>query len=59
MNIALILYIIGRVLQIEAVFLLPSCAVALCYGEWQGWVFLGVAAAAEFLSIISLIRTVV
>ena len=46
MNIALIFYIIGRVLQIEAVFLLPSCAVALSYGEWQGWVYLGVAAAA-------------
>ena len=46
MNIALIIYIIGRVLQIEGVFLLPSCAVALCYGEWQGWVFLGVASAA-------------
>ena len=46
MNIALILYIIGRVLQIEAVFLLPSCVVALCCGEWQGWVYLAVAAAA-------------
>ena len=46
MNIALILYIIGRVLQIEAVFLLPSCVVALCYGEWQGWTYLAVAASA-------------
>ena len=46
MNIALILYIIGRVLQIEAVFLLPSCVVALCYGEWQGWIYLAVAAGA-------------
>ena len=49
MNIALILYIIGRVLQIEAVFLLPSCVVALCYGEWQGWVYLAVAAAAALV----------
>lgn len=46
MNLPLILYIIGRVLQIEAVFLLPSCVVALCYGEWQGWIYLAVAAAA-------------
>ncbi len=49
MNIALILYIIGRVLQIEAVFLLPSCIVALCYGEWQGWIYLAVAAAAALV----------
>ena len=49
MNIALILYIIGRVLQIEAVFLLPSCVVALCYGEWQGWTYLAVAAGAALI----------
>ena len=49
MNIALILYIIGRVLQIEAVFLLPSCVVALCCGEWQGWVYLAVAACAALV----------
>ncbi len=49
MNIALIIYIIGRVLQIEAVFLLPSCVVAMCYNEWQGWVFLGVAAVAALI----------
>ncbi len=49
MNIALILYIIGRVLQIEALFLLPSCAVALCYDEWQGWVYLCVAAVAALI----------
>ncbi len=49
MNIALILYIIGRVLQIEAVFLLPSCVVALCYGEWQGWIYLGVACGAALV----------
>ncbi len=49
MNAPLILYIIGRVLQIEAALMLPSCAVALCYGEWQCWVFLGVAAAAALI----------
>ena len=56
MNIALILYIIGRVLQIEAVFLLPSCAVAICYGEWQGWVYLGVAATAALVGQLICIR---
>ncbi len=49
MNIALILYIIGRVLQIEAVFLLPSVITALCYGEWQWWVYLATAAGAALL----------
>ena len=56
MNIALILYIIGRVLQIEAVFLLPSCAVAIGYGEWQGWVYLGVAATAALVGQLICIR---
>ena len=56
MNIPLIFYIIGRVLQIEAVLMLPSGAVALCYGEWQGWVYLCTAAAAALLGQLFCIR---
>ncbi len=56
MNIPLIFYIIGRVLQVEAVFLLPSCVVALCYGEWQGWVYLITAAASALIGQLLCIR---
>ena len=56
MNISLIFYIIGRVLQIEAVFLLPSAVTALCYGEWQWWVYLATAAGAALLGQLVCIR---
>ena len=56
MNIALIFYIIGRVLQIEALFLLPSVVTALCYGEWQWWVYLATAAGAALLGQLVCIR---
>lgn len=49
MNIPLIVYIIGRVLQIEAVLMLPSSVVALFYGEWQGWVYFGTAVATALV----------
>ncbi|MBE6932881.1 MAG: TrkH family potassium uptake protein [Ruminococcaceae bacterium] len=56
MNIALIFYIIGRVLQIEALFLLPSVVTALCYGEWQWWVYLATAGSAALLGQLVCIR---
>ncbi len=56
MNIPLIFYIIGRVLQIEAVLMLPSGVVAICYNEWQGWVYLGTAIAAALLGQLLCIR---
>ena len=56
MNIALIIYIIGRVLQIEAVLLLAPSVTALCYGEWQGWVYLGTAAASALLGLLICLR---
>ncbi len=44
MNYKMIRYILGWVLCFEAVFLLPSCLVAVIYGEQAGWSFLAVAA---------------
>lgn len=37
MNYGMILYILGCVLSFEAVFLLPSCLVAVIYKESAGW----------------------
>ncbi len=44
MNYRMIKYILGCVLIFEAIFLLPSCLVAVVYGEPAGWSFLAVAA---------------
>ena len=48
MNIALILNIIGHILQVEGILLLPSWGVALLYGEWQWYIYLA-AALGSFL----------
>ncbi len=37
MNYAIIAYIIGWILKCEALLMLPSCLVALLYGERDGW----------------------
>ena len=42
MNRSIIRYILGSVLKIEAAFMLLPCIVAVCYGEKQGFVYLGV-----------------
>lgn len=46
MNYSMIWYILGWVLNFEAVFMLVPCITALFYGEQTGFWFLGVAAAA-------------
>ena len=40
MNGAMIVYILGLVLQIEGLLMLPSFLVGLIYGESQGWTYL-------------------
>ena len=44
MNYSIIRYILCRVLEFQALFLLLPCIVAVCYGEKQGWSYLLVAA---------------
>lgn len=44
MNYSIIRYILCRVLEFQALFLLLPCIVAVCYGEKQGWFYLLVAA---------------
>lgn len=44
MNYSIIRYILCRVLEFQALFLLLPCIVAVCYGEKQGWIYLMVAA---------------
>lgn len=43
MNIRIVLYFLGWVLNIEAIFMLLPCAVALVYGENSGFYFLAIA----------------
>ena len=43
MNGAMIVYFLGKVLKIEGILMLPSCLVALIYGEKQGFAFALVA----------------
>ena len=42
MNIRIVLYFLGWVLNIEAIFMLLPCAVALVYGEVSGFYFLAI-----------------
>lgn len=42
MNIRIVLYFLGWVLNIEAIFMLLPCAVALVYGENSGFYFLAI-----------------
>lgn len=44
MNTALIAYILGWILRVEALFLLLPFLVCVCFGEWQCWAYLGVSA---------------
>ena len=44
MNYSIIRYILCRVLEFQALFLLLPCVVAAAYGEEQGWIYLMVAA---------------
>ncbi len=46
MNNSMVRIILGHILKIEAAFLVLPCIVALIYGEKEGFVYLGVAAAS-------------
>ena len=52
MNRAIIRFILGSVLKIEAVLMLLPCIVALCYKEQQGFSFLLVAFLSGILGIV-------
>lgn len=52
MNRSIIHYILCRVLLFESIFMLFPVIVSLFYREWQGFVFLGVAAAGFVISMI-------
>ena len=45
MNTSIIRYVIGWVMVIEGLFMALPCAVAVIYGEGEGWYFAAVAAA--------------
>lgn len=52
MNYGMIRYILGCVLIFEAIFLLPSCLVAVIYGEQAGWSCLTTAALCAALGVL-------
>lgn len=52
MNRSIIRYILGSVLKIEAAFMLLPCIVAVCYGEKQGFVYLGVGIVTFLLGML-------
>jgi len=56
MNYSMIFYILSSVLTFEGVFLLLPCIVALIYGESQGLIYLGVAAASIILGSIARLK---
>lgn len=49
MNIKIVLYFLGWVLNIEAIFMLLPCAIALVYGETGGFYFLGIGIVCGIL----------
>lgn len=49
MNIKIILYFLGWVMNIEAIFMLLPCVIALIYGEGSGWYFLGIGIASGMI----------
>lgn len=51
MNYSMITYIIGWILNFEALFMFPSCMVALIYGEKSGWAFLAVIVFCLFIGV--------
>ena len=56
MNYSMIFYILSSVLTFEGVFLLLPCIVAFIYGESQGMIYLGVAAASIILGSIARLK---
>ena len=51
MNYRILIYIMGWVMNFEALFLLLPCIVALVYQEPEGWYFLATAVATGFIGI--------
>ncbi len=56
MNGAMIRYILGYVLKIEAVLMLVPCITSLCYREHEGIFFLGTGAAAFLLGVLMTLK---
>ena len=56
MNLPMIVYVVGCILEIEAALMLLPALIALCYGEASGWAFVICAVAAAVLGAIPLIR---
>ena len=56
MNLPMIVYVVGCILEIEAALMLLPALIALCYGEASGWAFVICAVAAAILGAIPLIR---
>ena len=52
MNTSIIRYVIGWVMVIEGLLMALPCAVAIVYGEGEGWYFAAVAAAALLLGLL-------
>ncbi|MBQ9268508.1 MAG: TrkH family potassium uptake protein [Oscillospiraceae bacterium] len=56
MNLSMIAYIVGCVLEIEAALLLLPAGIGLLHGEQTGWAFLAVAAGAALIGLIVVLR---
>ena len=56
MNTSIIRYVLGQVLKIEGLFMLLPCLVALIYGEFSGFAFLGTALASILIGYLMTFR---
>ncbi len=52
MNYNVVIYVLGRVLQLEGGFMLLPALVALVYSEWQGLTYLCLALAVELIGFV-------
>ena len=56
MNLSMIAYIVGCVLEIEAALMLLPAGIGLLHGEQTGWAFLAVAVGAALVGLIVVLR---
>lgn len=56
MNYGMIFYVLGMILNFEALFMLPSLVVALIYGEWAGMSILTTIVICLALGILAVFR---
>ena len=56
MNLSMIAYIVGCVLEIEAALMLLPAGIGLLHGEQTGWAFLAVAVGAVLVGLIVVLR---